>query len=360
MNRPQHDYDGLLLVDKPGLIETIEPEDVPSSLLPTADHSSPAIRSQGDERLPTSHDVVQLVRRWSRQRRIGHTGTLDPMASGLLVLCMGRSTRLVEYYQGHNKQYYAEVQLGASTDTYDALGKATSRAAVPTLTETEIERVLDRFRGEIMQRPPAYSALKQGGESLHRKARRGETLKIDARPITIHSLDLVDWIKPDRLCLSVVSSAGTYIRSLAHDIGQVLGSGAHLSRLRRERVGLFGVEQALSLDEIRARAEAEELSELLLPAGYGLDLPQIVLTDDQMTHLGHGKQIVIANRSTAGTSNLGKEVEIAEEPQWQSGQLAQGRDFEEEFAGILRCMGPAEPPETGTVWKAKKWFAANQ
>jgi tRNA pseudouridine55 synthase len=240
------------------------------------------MRSQGDERLPTSHDIVQLVRRWSRQRRIGHTGTLDPMASGLLILCMGQSTRLVEYYQGHDKQYYAEVQLGVATDTYDALGKATARAQVPSFTETEIEHVLDRFRGEIMQRPPAYSALKQGGESLHRKARRGETLQIDARPITVHSLDLVDWIKPDRLCLRVLSSAGTYIRSLAHDIGQVLGTGAHLCQLRRERVGQFDVEQALSLAVIRVCAEAGKLSDVLLPPGYGLGLPQIALTNDQV------------------------------------------------------------------------------
>jgi tRNA pseudouridine55 synthase len=323
------------------------------------------MRSQGDERLPTSHDIVQLVRRWSRQRRIGHTGTLDPMASGLLILCMGQSTRLVEYYQGHDKQYYAEVQLGVATDTYDALGKATARAQVPSFTETEIEHVLDRFRGEIMQRPPAYSALKQGGESLHRKARRGETLQIDARPITVHSLDLVDWIKPDRLCLRVLSSAGTYIRSLAHDIGQVLGTGAHLCQLRRERVGQFDVEQALSLAVIRVCAEAGKLSDVLLPPGYGLGLPQIALTNDQVKALGHGQQTVIANRPAEAESESGRKVDCTsemrcEEAGWRSDQLAQGKDHDDQFVGIMCCVGPAQPPETGYVWKAKKWFAANQ
>ncbi len=283
------------------------------------------------------------------------------MASGLLVLCMGRSTRLVEYYQGHDKRYYAEVQLGISTDTYDALGKATAQSEVPSFTDTEIERVLDRFRGEIMQRPPAYSALKQGGESLHRKARRGETFEIDARPITIHSLDLVDWIKPDRLCLSVVSSAGTYIRSLAHDIGQIVGTGAYLSRLRRECVGPFDVEHAHDLDEVRAYAEADKLSEILLPAGHGLDLPEIVLTDDSDETAWLWSADSDRRQIDNGQVESRQERSmIVEEPQWQSDQLAQGRDFEGQFAGIIRCMGPAQPPETGTVWKAKKWFAANQ
>jgi len=143
---------GLLVIDKPGL-------------------DGDVANSAGID-LPTSHDVVQRVRRWSRQRRIGHTGTLDPMASGVLVLCLGNATRLVEYYQGHDKEYTACVTLGSTTDTYDRLGEVTARHNVGPLEPDTIEGTLDHFRGEILQRPPVYSALKQGGESLHRKARR--------------------------------------------------------------------------------------------------------------------------------------------------------------------------------------------
>ena len=353
MTRSENEYDGLLLVDKPGLVEAIAPEAIPDS--PIQDSDTTDKHPQPDERLLTSHDVVQLARRWSHQRRIGHTGTLDPMASGLLVLCMGRATRLVEYYQGHDKQYYAEVQLGTSTDTYDALGQATARADVPALTDAAIDQALNQFRGDILQRPPAFSALKQGGESLHRKARRGETVQIDARPITVHALDLVDWIAPDRLCLRVTASAGTYIRSLAHDIGQALGTEAHLARLRRERAGAFDVAQAHGLDEIRSAAEAGRLADLLLSPGDGLDLPEVVLTDAQMKQLGFGQVTLIAD-------SLGpvRKSDCKEEVRWQVDQLAQGRDPAGQFAGILRCVGPSDAPETGFFWTAKKWFAANQ
>ena len=160
------DLHGILLVDKPGRPHPPAGADEPVSA-----------------QLPTSHDIVQRVRRWSRQRRIGHTGTLDPMASGLLVLCLGVATRLAEYYQGHDKTYEACVTLGRATDTYDAVGRTVAQASVPPLTDADVENALAAFRGQIAQEPPVYSALKQGGESLHRKARRGETVIVAPRTL---------------------------------------------------------------------------------------------------------------------------------------------------------------------------------
>ena len=211
-------HHGLLVVDKPG-----------PALPPSPIESSPLTGETNAERLYTSHDIVQIVRRCSHQRRVGHTGTLDPMASGVLVLCLGTATRSVEYYQGHDKQYLAEVVLGRATDTYDAMGRDHRECTRAPLDSRPASRpYCSHFRGDILQRPPIYSALKQGGESLHRKARRGESVSIVARPITVHSLHLVDWIEPNRIQLRIRCSAGTYVRSLAHDIGQILGTGAFL------------------------------------------------------------------------------------------------------------------------------------
>ncbi len=193
MARRSADIHGILVVDKPGL-----PANTPTT-------------PKTEQDLLTSHDVVQRVRRMTGQKRIGHTGTLDPMASGVLVLCLGHATRLVEYYQGHDKQYLAEVILGAATDTYDAMGTLSESAPIPALERETIEQALDCFRGAILQTPPIYSALKQDGESLHKKARRGETVVVKARPIVVHQLDLVHWNGCDRLKLRVHCSAGTYI-----------------------------------------------------------------------------------------------------------------------------------------------------
>jgi len=328
-------FHGLLIVDKPGL---------PLIQNRSVDHP--------EADLPTSHDVVQRVRRWSHQRRIGHTGTLDPMASGVLMLCLGQATRLVEYYQGHDKVYFAEVTLGQATDTYDALGKVVDEQPAPPLTREQIDTALARFRGEIWQTPPIYSAIKQGGESLHRKARRGEEVKIDPRRITIHELSLVDWIKPDRLHLRVRSSAGAYMRSLAYDLGVALGVPAHLSMLRREAVGGFTLADAHTLDDIESAAANDRLDELILPAGRGLAMPRITLDADLSRRLGFGQKVALP---------------LADFMTFAPDTLAQGYDEEGRFLGILRALrvGNAENggheggPESGaTIWKAEKWFAS--
>ena len=318
----------------------------PSYINPIANgvaYAEPArepVASTTPQRLYTSHDIVQLVRRWSGQRRIGHTGTLDPMASGLLVLCLGQATRLVEYYQGHDKQYYAEVTLGSATDTYDQMGVVNAEGAVPPLTVTDIEQALATFRGEILQRPPAYSALKQGGESVHRKARRGEEVILEPRPITIHQLDLVAFTPPNQIALRVRSSAGTYIRSLAHDLGQALHTYGHLSHLRREAVGSFTLNDAHTLAAIEASGQAETLDKLLQPLGYGLPMAEIELDSEMMTRLGHGQTVVAPSPVSTAPPRLVK------------GITADGA-----LAGLLHCLGHANARDHEYLWKAEKWFA---
>lgn len=317
---------GLLVVDKPGL---------------SAHAAPPPPAALREERPPTSHDVVQMVRRWSRERRIGHTGTLDPLASGVLVLCLGHATRLVEYYQGHDKQYYAEIVLGTATDTYDALGQVTATKPVPLLDRTQIENVLHDFLGSVLQSPPIYSALKQGGESVHRKARRGETVILPPRPVTFYQLDLLAFHAPNRLCLRLVCSAGTYVRSLAHDLGQALGTVGHLALLRREAAGPFTLEDAHTLPAIEAAAQQNRLHELLLPPGHGLGLPRLTVSSDVARRLGFGQKVVLDEQAVE-TLAAGDE-------------LAQAYDEHGHFLGIARSLGQADGG--GTVWKAEKWLA---
>ena len=195
MPRRENHLHGLLLVNKPGL-QQLAGNGYLHTPHPSTKVQQPLANpvTSADKEIPrlyTSHDIVQLVRRWSGQRRIGHTGTLDPMASGLMVLCLGQATRLVEYYQGHDKSYLAEITLGRATDTYDAVGQTVTTLSVPALTESAIEEVLASFQGDILQVPPIYSALKQGGESLHRKARRGEEVTVAARPVKMHQIHLL-------------------------------------------------------------------------------------------------------------------------------------------------------------------------
>ncbi|MBI2975522.1 MAG: tRNA pseudouridine(55) synthase TruB, partial [Chloroflexi bacterium] len=198
---------------------------------------------------PTSHDVVYKVRKWSNERRIGHAGTLDPMATGVLVLCMGPATRLAEYLLNGDKRYRAVVRLGQTTDTYDAQGRVLDSRPVDCTPE-QIESALAAFRGAIEQTPPAFSAIQVNGQRAYDLARRGQAPDLKPRAITIHSLTLVGWSAPDAT-LEVACSAGTYIRSLAHDLGQALGCGAHLVALRRTAAGQFSVHQAVALDRLR-------------------------------------------------------------------------------------------------------------
>src|SRR5260221_9866491 len=185
----------------------------------------------------TSHDVVARVRRLAQQRRVGHAGTLDPPATGVLPVCMGQATRVAEYLSESGKAYRATIRFGTVTDTYDAEGTILREAPV-TLDERTIAAALPAFLGEQLQVPPAYSAIKRGGQPIYKAARAGESVVLEPRPIVIYALRLIAWDPPD-LVLDVECGKGTYIRSLAFDLGERLGCGAHLARLGRTRRGPF-------------------------------------------------------------------------------------------------------------------------
>ena len=199
---------------------------------------------------PTSHDMVAVARRALKERRIGHTGTLDPFASGLLLLCVGRATRLAEFLTGLDKTYEAVARLGVATDSEDRDGTVVSESdGWRALDREAVEAALAAFSGAIEQVPPQFSAKKVGGEAMYRKARRGEHVELAARPVHIHEIDLLELDLPD-VRFRVRCSSGTYIRSLARDVGETLGVGAHLTQLRRTAIGAFGLEGALAPEEL--------------------------------------------------------------------------------------------------------------
>lgn len=222
---------------------------------------------------PTSHDVVKRVRQVSGIRRVGHTGTLDPFASGLLIICIGRATRLAEYLTGLPKTYLATFRLGQETSTYDIEGKIVKESPVQ-ITMAQIEKALDDFRGTFQQVPPMFSAVKHEGQPLYRRARQGERLDRQSRTVTVFSMEKLCW-NPPFLDLLINCSSGTYIRSLAHDLGQVLDCGGHVTSLRRTSVGPHLLEEAVSLDDI----DKENWLSFLKPAEKAVShLPVLTLS----------------------------------------------------------------------------------
>jgi len=197
----------------------------------------------------TSHDVVAAVRRAAREPRVGHAGTLDPLATGVLLVCLGSATRVIEYLQAHSKTYRADIYLGRATDTYDAEGQVTFEAPNLNVDREQVEVALAGFRGVIQQVPPMYSALKRDGRSLYALARAGVEVEREPRTVEIFRLEITDWAPPV-VQVEVQCSKGTYIRSLAHDLGQKLGVGGHLSRLVRLASGQFTLDQAESLTSV--------------------------------------------------------------------------------------------------------------
>lgn len=200
----------------------------------------------------TSMDVVRRVKRASGQRRVGHGGTLDPIATGVIPVCLGQATRLMEDVVGGSKSYLASVELGVSTDTYDALGEVTERRDASSIALADIEGALPAFVGEVLQVPPMYSALKRDGKRLYDLARAGVEVEREARPVTVHDIAIEGW-EPPVVRLRVECGKGFYMRSLAHDLGEALGCGGHMKTLARLRAGAFSVDDALSLDEAEER-----------------------------------------------------------------------------------------------------------
>jgi tRNA pseudouridine55 synthase len=197
----------------------------------------------------TSFRVVALVKRLTGERHAGHAGTLDPDASGVLPVCLGKATRVVEFLMDNHKTYHAEIELGKATDTYDASGKVVAEKDSIGINKQQVEQTLENFRGEIKQTPPMFSALKHQGQPLYRLARAGIDVERKSRAVKIYRLELVDW-EPPRVMLEIECSKGTYIRSLANDLGEVLGCGAHLKNLVRTRYGIFDIKDAITLEQL--------------------------------------------------------------------------------------------------------------
>jgi len=255
----------------------------------------------------TSHDVVARMRRVLGERRIGHTGTLDPNASGVLPLVIGRATRLAKFLSGGNKTYDAVVQFGVATDTYDAEGTPVGAAwAGPPPTREEIERALAEFRGTFLQQPPAYSAKKIDGERSYTAARANRAAPPALAPVevTVHRLDLVG-VHGEQATLMVECSAGFYVRSLAHDLGARLGVGAHLAALRRTVSSGLTLDDAMPLEFAeRSREDALEAvrpMESMLP-----ELGEVVLTDEGLLHAIHGRNISAAEVASGAPGSPGR------------------------------------------------------
>jgi tRNA pseudouridine55 synthase len=278
----------------------------------------------------TSFGVVAAVRRASGEKRVGHAGTLDPDATGVLPVCLGKATRVVEYLGEAGKSYRATVRLGASTDTHDASGAVTREQDPSGITEQDAAAALAAFRGPIRQTPPMFSALKTAGRPLYALAREGKTVARQSRAVTIHRLELTGWDPPD-LTLEIDCSKGTYVRSLAHDLGEALGCGAHLKGLVRTRVGGFSLEGAVSLERAVEAFKSGGGAALLAPIDSVLgDLDAVTLTEAELDAVRKGQP-------------LARELEGA-------GMLRRAYGPDGAFAAILH-----RDKETG-LWRPRKVF----
>ncbi|MCS7055054.1 MAG: tRNA pseudouridine(55) synthase TruB [Thermoflexales bacterium] len=265
----------------------------------------------------SSHDVVARVRRMLREKRIGHAGTLDPLATGVLVLCVGQATRLSEYLLGEDKSYVGVIRLGQRTTTDDAEGEVIETRPLPTITDETLRRLEAQFTGAIEQIPPQFSAIQKGGQRAYALARQGRPVELAPRRVTVYELQLVEcegddpgtetdegYVASPRgaadaaaptgyLRIAVRCSAGTYIRALARDIGEALGCGGHLVALRRTQAGRFTLADAVTLDQIEAATRGGAAAALLLPMDRAVaDWPAVNLSDDQARRLRMGQAVV--------------------------------------------------------------------
>ncbi len=238
----------------------------------------------------TSHDVVQKVRRLIGQRRVGHVGTLDPLATGLLALCLGKGSKIARFLTDYNKTYDAQVRLGVNSKTFDAEGVSDDtlkNATTPSITSKQLDEALSEFVGVTEQRAPIYSAIKVNGQPLYRAARKGEAVEAPIRTVTIESITIKKYDAP-HVDLTVKCSKGTYIRSLANDLGERLGCGAYLSKLSRTAIGKLSLDSALSLEDIERLVATDELQHHIISPVDALELPSLVVSDDFATGVAVG------------------------------------------------------------------------
>ena len=286
---------------------------------------------------PTSFDIIRLVRKGTGVRKAGHAGTLDPMASGVLLVLVGQAVRVSEYLMDLPKTYRAIIRLGVSTDTYDAEGTPSHEPRAVDASKEELEAALASFVGEIDQTPPAYSAVKVAGQPAHRLARKGAPVALASRRARIDRIELLRFDSPD-VEIEVECGKGTYIRSLAHDLGEALGCGGHLAALERTRVGPFSVDSARSLDELERAFKAGDWAALLLPMDCGLiHLPAITLHIEDEKDIRHGQAVRIDQECLVG-------VPLADGGQYRAYAEDGG------LVGLIRYEA-----ETG-MWRPRKVF----
>ncbi len=279
----------------------------------------------------SSHDAVNAVRQILQTQKVGHAGTLDPMASGVLLMCLGNATRITEYLQEHDKTYCARVRLGVETDTYDATGAIVFERPLST-TPKQIEKAARSFIGKLKQTPPIYSAIKQQGTPLYKLARRGADVQVAARAVEIYAIEDVRVELPEIEC-AIRCSKGTYIRSFAHDLGEKLECGAHLAALTRLASGEFKIEDALTLEQLRETAARGDVAKHIQPL------------DRALAHY----DAAILDADAARKIQNGIFVELRGD--FTSPLLRAYND-----AGV--CIALLEPTDQESIWKPKKVFSA--
>ena len=256
----------------------------------------------------TSHDVVSFIRKNFNMKKVGHTGTLDPNAAGVLPICLGKATRVAEYFNDFNKSYRGEVTLGTSTDTQDKYGTVLETSE-KQVTESEILEVFREFKGNMKQTPPMYSAIKIGGKKLYELAREGKTVERKQRDITIYNIEILKNYDNKAILFDVDCSKGTYVRTICNDIGERLGTFGHMSFLMRTKVGNFDIKNAYTLDEIEKLRDENNLKSTLLP----LDTPlfqykSIEFNEADSSRLKNGIRILLDN--TDGEYELGETLRV--------------------------------------------------
>ena len=278
----------------------------------------------------TSVWVVSLVRRYSGERHVGHVGTLDPLAVGVLPICLGQAARMSAFILAEHKTYLAEIELGISTETDDLEGKITQVGDPSHITLEQIEELLPRFTGLILQRPPMYSALKHEGKRLYHLARAGIEVERDEREVEVFRIELLQW-QPPRFTIAVECGKGTYIRSLAHDIGHRLGCGAHLKSLVRTSCGLFNIRDSITIHQLEDAFENNYWQDLLYPMDMVLEnYTAAILNTEQERTIKNGRPLSLSSLS--------------------SGQHCRAYSLDGRFLALLRFL-----PEGG-VWQPKKVF----
>ena len=239
----------------------------------------------------TSFDVVKIVRRMLKVKKVGHTGTLDPQAKGVMVLCLGKATRIVQFLMGQDKEYHFLASLGIATDTQDSFGEEIAKKEASFITRDQVEAALDNFRGEILQLPPMVSALHYQGKRLYQWAREGKEVDRPKRQVEVKELVLLDFKEGDcpETTLRAVVSSGTYIRTLCHDLGEILGVGGHLSSLTRTRCGSFKIEESLTIKELKNVRDEDRLKEIVCPMDEALgQFPALTVKERAVRKLFNG------------------------------------------------------------------------